>query len=574
MTNEIVPNYLDTNFDTIKADLQEKLAESAVFQDYKYDASNITILLELIAYLGELSTYYINKVARNVFLDTCDLRENIVRLGYLVGYYPKGYISSRTTLTVTVPSASEHSQNGCIIGDTIRVNAWKETYTNNKAKYDNLPIYFSTITDTFEEIVEFPVILEVPVSQGMVKEYTYYGKDLIDDTLYLPTLQYGYDDNLDDAYPSIYVEVNGNPWTRISDFYDDLSGLEDDDNIYVLRYNKYDQYIIRFSNARNVPGANDEIKITILETIGVNGNVAANTITNVSSLDFITVTPSAGAEFNLAKSKYSITNAEASAGAQDSETNDEIRSSIEGMVNSQYRCVTKTDYISYLETHNSVHKANAWGEKDLYVGGNILDYNKVYLSIVPVTWPGNLNYTTNNDNIAIAGSYTTSFLETISEYIEPKKMLCAYEEFVIPDFTYFRFNMGLRIKKNYRYANVREDVKNKLSYYFTLEDRKFGETISFMDIVNYLMDSTKISSTNTFNNVKGIYNINIRDIDFYDIVTGSWINFYAAGSTSYPQYSSYTSTGYWEENQLKTIVLDHNQYPMLSIENCNFFEEN
>ena len=572
---ELTPSYLDLNFDTIKADLKEKMSESAVFQDYNTDASNITILIELMAYLGELTGYYLNKIAKNVYVDTADLRENIIRLGYLVGYYPKGPLSSRTTLTVTIPSAGTYPSYGCNIGDTIRANAWTEVYTNNNATYDGESIYFTITNDVFETIDSFPVILSVPISQGRVKQYTYHGRDLLDNTLYLPTLAFGYDDNQDDNYPSVELSVNGTLWNRVENFYEDLSGLNDDDNIYVLRSNKYGQYIVRFSDARNIPGLNDEISITLIETLGANGNVGSNTIVNVSSSNFINVTPSAGLEFNLGTSWYNITNTNASTGGVDAETNDEIKDGIESMTNAQYRCVTRNDYVTYLENHSLVKTANAWGEKEISPSGNILDYNKVYLSLVQETWNGNLNYTTNEDGIVIAGSYTTSFMETIAEYLEPRKMLCAYEVFLVPDFIYFRFNMGIRIKRNYRFANVREDIKSKLNYYFSLDEREFGETISFMEIINYLLDSSKTSSTNTFSNVKGIYNINIRDIDFYDPITGDWSNPYSNGSMHYPQYSEYTSaiTQYWEENSLKTILLDFNQYPMLSLVNCNFFEE-
>ena len=133
---ELVPSYIDMNFDTIKSDIQDKMSVSPVFQDYKNDASNITILIELMAYLGELNSYYLNKIAKNVYLDTADIRENIVRLGYLVGYYPKGFRSSRTNLTITISASGSNGNYGCEVGDTIRINSWKEVKTST-TKYIN-----------------------------------------------------------------------------------------------------------------------------------------------------------------------------------------------------------------------------------------------------------------------------------------------------------------------------------------------------------------------------------------------------------------------------------------------------
>jgi hypothetical protein len=585
MSNELTPSYLDFNFDLIKQDLKDKMAESPVFRDYNTDASNLTFLMELVSYLGELNAYYLNKIAKNVFIDTADIRENIVRLGYLVGYYPNGSRSSRCMLTVNIPSAAPHSPDyGCQVGDTICVNAWKEINTKDTVKYNNAIVPFTTTNNIYHTVESFPITLTVPVAQGVLRSYTYYGRDLIDDTLYLPALSFGYDDNLEDEYPSLEVRVNNITWTRVNDFYDNLSGLQTDDTVYVFRYNKYGQYIIRFSNARSIPAANDEITIYLLETLGSHGDVAAESITS-PDYDLITVTTSGAQSFNLSSDWYTVINTAASTGGADIETNESIKSNIEGMTNAQYRCVTRSDYITYLEAHPTIKKASAWGEKDRNPEfANILDYNKVYISINPVGWDGTLAYITNADGINIAHDYETSYLTTITEYLEPRKMICAYEQFVVPDFTYFMFNFGIKIKRNYRFTDIVNDVKNKLTYYFSSADRTFGELISFMDIVNYIMDPTKTMTGDRFSNVKGIYYMNVRDIDFYYYpagqnpeteIVGAWRNPWPAGNGLYPQFVSYSSSAMveWDENTLKNIQLGFNQYPMVSINDCIFNEE-
>ncbi len=569
---DLVPSYLDFNFDNIKQDLKDKMAQSPVFQDYNQDGSNITILIELVAYLGELSSYYLNKIAQNVYIDTADMTENIIRLGNLVGYYPKGSISSRTTLTVTVPSAGPYYEGGCQLGDTVRANAWKEVFTNQQSLYNGASIYFTSTNDVYHTISEFPFTMTVPVSEGRSIYYTYTGADLIDNTIYLPNLQFGYDDDLTDDIPSVELQVSGITWTRISDFYDNLSGVDTNDNVYVLRVNKYSQYVIMFSDARNVPASNDTIAVNLVQTLGSNGNVAAKTIVSVNSQDFISVSPSAGDEFNLGAKWYSIINPGASIGGGDPETNEQMKVGIQNTVNAQYRCVTKQDYISFLEENDDVKKASAWGEQETTQGGNILDYNKVFLCINPTTWDGNLNYTVNSDGISIASSYTNQFLTVMSNYLELRKMLCAWEEFVKPDFTYLRFNIGLKVKNNYRFANVRQDVFDKLAYYFTLVDRQFGELISYMDIINYIIDPTKTSPTNNFSNTKGIYYMTVRGIDFYDLISTTWISPYDYGNLVFPQYAYYDEST-WEEDFVKNIQLGFDQYPLVSIPHCNITEE-
>ncbi|MFW6014823.1 MAG: hypothetical protein ACOCRK_00130 [bacterium] len=97
-------------------------------------------------------------------------------------------------------------------------------------------------------------------------------------------------------------------------------------------------------------------------------------------------------------------------------------------------------------------------------------------------------------------------------------MIGTHEKFILPEFIYFKFNISLRIKPNYRFSDVREDFINKFKYYFYVGNRDFGETLSFTDIINKMEDQTFIDSQNDheFSNTKGINNIIIRDIKFFD----------------------------------------------------------
>ena len=69
----LVPKYLDIDFNTLVAKIKEELAASpnVVFRDLNYEGSNISILIELVAYLGELNTYFLNNSG-----SICGLRES------------------------------------------------------------------------------------------------------------------------------------------------------------------------------------------------------------------------------------------------------------------------------------------------------------------------------------------------------------------------------------------------------------------------------------------------------------------------------------------------------------------
>jgi hypothetical protein len=226
------PNYLDVDYYTLLAKMKEQLATSDIFQDYNYEGSNISILLELVAYLGELQTFFVNKIAKNVYIQTADQYENVHRIATQSGYEPKGFRSARTILSIDLSHAEVNE------GDILEIPSWHQLYCSS-VQYDGNPIYYATTTKTICA-ADCNLSINVPVRQGIILDtQTYSGDDLLDDELLLPKqYNYAYDDNLSDQIPTIQVIVDGEEWTRTPDFYDDLSGIQDIDTVYMFVYDK------------------------------------------------------------------------------------------------------------------------------------------------------------------------------------------------------------------------------------------------------------------------------------------------------------------------------------------------
>jgi len=564
-TNTLVPQYLEMDFSTMKERLKRLLAADETFRDYNLEGANITIIMELICYLGALTTYYLNRIAKNCYIDTSDAYEPTHMLASLRGYYPRGYRSSSTTLTVSI--SADNTNESIIAGHRVKIPAWKVIECPDEKDDEGETIKFATTYDVIETIpssASFPYTIEVPVRQGKINVYTYTGEDIVDNKIYLPNLNFDHDDDLDDDYPSVEVIVNDTTWTRVSDFYDEISGLSTIDNAYMLKYNKYQKYVIEFSSLRNVPSMDDTITIRLLESLGPDGNVGANKIT-LPETEFL---------WNLSTGEYvsnefiSITNNYASTGGSYPDTIQEIKDASIGMMHSQYRNVTKLDYISHLESRADVVAANVWGEQDVAPSGSVELYNKVYISLIPDEWgSGTITTTETSAGIEIPYEYSTIWTTEISQYLEPRKMLCAYEEFVLPDLVYFSFDIGIKVKRTYNINNVIEDVRNKLVYYFEASNRSFNETISFTDIMEYLIDPTNVSPDDDFEQVKGIQLLVIRDINVLNYDPP-----YEPNDTNYPQYTV-SSSVYSGDNRLRNIKLGHNQFPVLAIDYCNFLEE-
>ena len=567
MTN-LVPEYLDLDFNTFKESIKTQLANTTTFADYNYEGSNIAVLIELMAYLSDVHTFLLNKIAKNTYIDTADIYENVHKLARSIGYEAKGYRSARATVTVTLSTAASATIEE---GETITVEPWKEI--DSDQSYDGDVITFSSIlqtTTTAPAPSAYPFEFDVEMRQGQVSTLSYTGNDIIDGQIILPIKDYGYDDDLDDTYPTVRVVMNGiTEWRRVGDFYDEISSLAYSDNVFMLNYDKYEQYVLEFSTLRNVPLTSDTIVITLLESIGLNGSVGANTII-VPNEDFVNYNTGA-ISYTLDDDLYTVTNTSASVGAADPEDIDTIKQNAKSQLHSQYRNVTKQDYISTLETRSDITVANVWGEQEVAPSGDTTQYNKVYISLIPAEWGESTISTTtptsgDYEDLTYPSTYSASWEDELEAHLETYKMLCTYEEFSIPILIYFSFNIGLRVRTVYSYANVMTDTRAKLIYYFTAAKRKFGEIIKFTDIENYLLDDTETSPTNSFTNVKGIQNLIIRNVDIN--VTAYEPN--SAGN--YPQYTVSSGTA-WDENALRYLDLRYDQFPALDINGTTFTQE-
>lgn len=567
-TNYLVPNYMDVDFSTMKARLQEQLAKNDVFRDYNFEGSNITLLIELVSYLSALTTYYGNKIAQNQYLDTADLYETVHMLARLRGYEPKGYLSSEGTVTVTIgPSA------GISAGQTYYIPAWTQLECSDE------DIKFSTIVDTTATIpttASFPYSFDLYVKQGEVVEYSYTGNDIVDNKLYLPNYNFDYDLDLDDDYPSIELKVNDVAWTRLNSFYNYVDELNNISTAYMLKYDKYERYYIEFSILRTVPEKTDTIEITILKSLGLDGNVATGIIDTLPTqeTDGETGEFTGGFIYNTTDLEYldnnyiTITNAEATIGGVDPEVIDDIKQSSLVATHSQYRNVTKYDYITFLQSRPDVTVANAWGEQETSApSGSFEEYNKVYLSLIPTDWgTGTISTSATSAGYDVPAEYSNAWKVELATYIEPYKMISAYEEFVLPEFVYFNYVVGIKVKRTYDFDTVANTVLNKLIYYFRNANQEFGKIVSFTDIIDYILDKSYVSTDDNFDQIKGIQTLIIRDIN---IPLHSVYEYNEIGN--YPYYTTASVAGY--ENNIRHIQLGYNQFPVLDSTNCEFIEE-
>ena len=76
------------DFDDIKVNLKTFLQSQSEFQDYDFEGSGFAVLLDLLAYNTHYLGFNANMLANEMYLDSADIRKNIVSLAKMLGYTP------------------------------------------------------------------------------------------------------------------------------------------------------------------------------------------------------------------------------------------------------------------------------------------------------------------------------------------------------------------------------------------------------------------------------------------------------------------------------------------------------
>jgi hypothetical protein len=95
-------NFTNLDFDQIKSSIREYLRANSNFTDYDFEGSNLSTLVDVLAYNTYISSYNANMISNEVFIDSATLRENVVSLARNIGYVPHSRSASRANISFFV----------------------------------------------------------------------------------------------------------------------------------------------------------------------------------------------------------------------------------------------------------------------------------------------------------------------------------------------------------------------------------------------------------------------------------------------------------------------------------------
>ena len=99
-------NFSNLDFDQIKTSIKDYLRANSNFTDYDYEGSNLSTIIDILAYNTYITSYNANMVTNEVFIDGATLRENVVSLARNIGYVPKSRNAAKAFVSFAVDTSS------------------------------------------------------------------------------------------------------------------------------------------------------------------------------------------------------------------------------------------------------------------------------------------------------------------------------------------------------------------------------------------------------------------------------------------------------------------------------------
>ena len=334
MSNKLVVS--DYDFDAIKLNLKSFLQGQTSFQDYDFEGSSLNILLDILSYNTHYLAYLANMSTNELYLDSADIRNNIVSLAKMIGYTPSSPRAPMASIDVTLNNATGTSvtmSKGTVFTTTVE-NTSYQYVTNSDItispssgiyKFSNVPVYEGSLV-TFK--------------------YTVDSTD-VDQKFIIPSA------NADTS--TLLVKVQNSSSDTTTNTYSLAGGYNNVDaisQVYFIQEGQDGKYEVYFGDGVNGKALVDG-NIVILEYIVTNKDVS-------NSASSFTLSGNVGGF-----SDVTIVTVSNSQGGSESETNESIKHNAPLQYAAQDRAVTTTDYETLVQSiYPNALSVSAWGGED------------------------------------------------------------------------------------------------------------------------------------------------------------------------------------------------------------------
>ena len=448
-------NVTELDFDQIKRNLGDyfKQAGGGAYSDWDFEGSGLNQLLDVLAY----NTHYNGVLAHNAlnesFLDTAQIRSNVVSRAKLLGYVPQSRSTAKATVVLTYPSSVSENDSFTI-----------EAGTKFKTVIDDDTYTFITLTDytTQKTVNDQFIFTDVDIYQGRIKKNRY----IVDENDLKQRFEV-VDDTIDTRKLSVNVFSNStSSFFEAFTPFDQIATVDANSSVYFIDENYNSNYEISFGD--NIFGKKPKsLNIVEISYISTLGDVANNA--NVF------------AWANSAVEPDTIVTTSKSSGGASREGIESIRFNAPLTFVAQNRTVTVDDYKAIIgQSINGLQTLSVWGGQD----NNPPEYGKTFICAKP------------------EGSdvLTDAQKSEIYDVLRSKKILAIIPKIVDPTYTNIYFDVLFKYNSNQTtlsQGQLDTKVRDVIETYNTEELQKFDGIFRYSNFLS-LIDNSDFSILSSF----------------------------------------------------------------------------
>lgn len=347
----------ELDFFEIKSQLKTYLKQQNEFQDYDFNASGLSNILDVLAHNTHINGLTANLAINESFLSSAQLRSSVVSHAETLGYLPKSQTASTAIISVTLTVAGGPA--------TLTIPKGTEfTSSVSEVVYS-----FITIEDCIASNESGTYVFktssgsdEIILREGRTKTKSFIVGDVSDDSVYVIP-----DDTLDTSTMS--VKVYDNYLSGTFQVYKDINTvatIDEDSKVFIVREAANGYYEMFFSDGNilgTAPAAGNRIDIEYISSLGSKANGAKVFESSIT----------------LEDEDLSPVTVAMSAGGSEKESINSIKLNAPRSFSTQNRLVTANDYTSLIQSRygSYIEDVVAWGGND-----NIPpQYGKVFVSL-------------------------------------------------------------------------------------------------------------------------------------------------------------------------------------------------
>lgn len=449
-------NVSELDFDNIKANLKAFLQSQAEFSDYDFEGSGFAVLLDTLAYNTHYLGFNANMVANEMYLDSADIRKNIVSLAKMLGYTPSSPRAPKAEIDITVNDATGTSitmDKGTVytttVDDVIYNFVTNSDHTTTPAngiyKFTNVPVYEGTLV-TFKYVVDSSDVDQKFIIPSVNADTS--------------TLTVKVQNSASDTTSNTYTLAKG------------LRALDDESKVYFLQETDTGKFELYFGDGI-IGNKLSDGNIVIVDYIVTNKTAAngASKFTLAGDIDSFT--------------NVTITTSSKAQGGADAETKDSIKYNAPLQYTAQDRCVTATDYETLIKSiYPNALSVSVWGGED----DETPVYGVVKVSIKAASGSTLTNYT------------KTDIVNRLSEY----NIASVKPEIIDPETTSILLTTTVKYNANNTTKSsdtLRSNVVDTITNYNTNVLQRFDGVFRFSKL-SALIDNTDSSIQSNISTLK------------------------------------------------------------------------